>query len=196
MRVKICGITNIEDALCAIEYGADALGFVFYENSPRYISFDDAKKIIDMLPPFVERVGLFVDSSQKQIEDACCYSGISRAQLHFDVNTEFLQGCSVPILPVIRARSKDDLLKFGNIYRLVDVYSEDYGGTGQRLDLKIFDGVDISKIILAGGLNDKNLKEIEHMDFYGVDVSSSIELGKRRKDHQKMRRFIENAKAL
>jgi phosphoribosylanthranilate isomerase len=196
MRVKICGITNIEDALCAVDAGADALGFVFYEKSPRFITFEQCRKIIDSLPPFVERVGLFVEATAGEIEDGFKKSGISLAQIHFDVNDEFLQSLSVPTLPVIRAKSKEDLTKFKDRYKIVDAFTADYGGSGKRLNLEWFDEVESSKIIVAGGLNPNNLDELRGYPFYGVDVSSGVELKKGKKDCQKVRRFIQNAKTL
>jgi len=196
MRVKICGITNIEDALHAITHGADALGFVFYEKSPRYITPDSAKEIIDQLPPFVEKVGLFVNESAKEIERVSYKSHITLAQIHFDVEREFLDDINFPTLPVIRAKSQKDIGEFSDRYRLVDAYCEAYGGSGKRINLEWFDNIDCSKIILAGGLSPDNLSEIKEYDFYGVDVSSATESKKGKKDHNKVERFINNAKAL
>ena len=196
LRVKICGITNLKDALYAVECGADALGFVFYNKSPRYITPADVKRIIDKLPPFVERVGLFVNEGAETIDTICKYSDISRAQIHFDVDEESLDAIHLQTLPVVRAKSKEDILKFKNRYRLVDVFSEEYGGTGKRLNLEWFEGVDCSKIILAGGLTPTNVSEVKKFGFYGVDVSSSLELVKGKKDPKKVKQFIDNAKAI
>ena len=145
MRVKICGITNLEDALYAIECGADALGFVFYEKSPRYISPNDAKEIIKLLPPFVERVGLFVNQSAIDIETISKSSQISIAQIHFDVDEEFLDSIDFKTIPVIRAKEPQDLLKYPNRYKLVDAYTQAYGGSGKRLNIEWFEGMDNSK---------------------------------------------------
>ena len=196
MRVKICGITNIEDAFCAIEAGADALGFVFYEKSPRFVSFAKTREIIEALPPFIEKVGLFVEASAKEIESGFKGSGITLAQIHFDVDEDFIDSLRVPNIPVIRANSKDDLKKFENRYRLVDAYSDSYGGSGKRLNLEWFEGVDCSKIIIAGGLSPNNLEELGGFGFYGVDVSSGVELHKGKKDCKKVEDFIKNAEAL
>ena len=152
MRIKICGITNLKDALHAVECGADALGFVFYNKSPRYITPAAAKRIIDKLPPFVERVGLFVNEGVETIDTVCKYCDISRAQIHFDVDEESLDAIGLQTLPVVRAKGPEDLTKFKERYRLVDAYTESYGGSGVRLNLDWFNGVDCSKIILAGGL--------------------------------------------
>jgi len=196
MRVKICGITNLKDALHAVDCGADALGFVFYNKSPRYITPTAAKRIIDKLPPFVERIGLFVNEGVETIDTVCKYSDISRAQIHFEVDEESLDAISLQTLPVVRATCAEDVKKFSNRYRLVDAFSEAYGGTGKRLNLEWFKGVDCSKIIIAGGLNAENLHELRGYGFYGIDVSSGVESIKGKKDPKKVKIFIANAKSL
>ncbi len=196
MKVKICGITNIKDARHAVACGADALGFVFYNQSPRYITPAAAKKIIDELPPFVERVGLFVNEGVETIDTICRYTGISLAQIHFDVDEESLDIITPKTLPVVRVRSAEDLQKFSDRYRLVDAYSEAYGGTGKQLNLEWFEGMDCSKIILAGGLTPDNLEAVKKLGFYGVDVSSGVESVKGKKDPKKVEQFIANAKSI
>ncbi len=196
MRVKICGITNVKDALHAVECGADALGFVFYNKSPRYITPTAAKRIIDQLPPFVERVGLFVNEGVETIDTVCKYCDISRAQIHFDVDEESLDTIGLQTLPVVRAQCAEDIYTFKNRYRLVDAYSEVYGGTGKRLNLEWFEGVDCSKIILAGGLTPDNVEEVKSYGFYALDVSSGVEAIKGKKDPVKVKEFINNAKRL
>ncbi|HSR74098.1 MAG TPA: phosphoribosylanthranilate isomerase [Sulfurovum sp.] len=196
MRIKICGITNLKDALHAIECGADALGFVFYSKSPRYITPAAAKRIIDKLPPFVERVGLFVNEGVETIDTVCRYSDISRAQIHFDVDEESLDAVGLQTLPVVRAKSPEDLLRFKDRYRLVDAYSEEFGGSGKRLNLEWFKDVDCSKIILAGGLTPENVSQVKGFGFYGLDVSSGVESVKGKKDPEKVKQFIANAKSL
>ncbi len=196
MRVKICGITNLRDALHAVECGADALGFVFYNQSPRYITPKEAKRIIDQLPPFVERVGLFVNEGVETIDTVSRYSNISLAQIHFDVDEESLDAIAPKTLPVVRARSAEDVQTFADRYRLVDVFCEGYGGSGKRLNLEWFEGVDCSRIILAGGLTPENIAEVKAFGFYGVDVSSGVESFKGKKDPYKVERFLRNAKSL
>jgi len=196
MRVKICGITNLRDALHAVACGADALGFVFYKQSPRYITPKDAKHIIDKLPPFVERVGLFVNEGVETIDTVSKYCDISRAQIHFDVDEESLDAIGLQTLPVIRAKGPEDLTQFKDRYRLVDAHTEAYGGSGQRLNLDWFNGVDCSKIILAGGLTPENVAQVKKLGFYGVDVSSGVESVKGKKDPKKVQQFILNAKSL
>ena len=196
MRVKICGITNLQDALHAIEMGADALGFVFYEQSPRYISVEDARDISAQLPPFIERVGLFVNEESKKIDDIVRQSSMSLAQIHFDVDELFLDSIESKTLPVVRAKRREDIEQFAGQYRLVDAYCEAYGGSGKRLNLEWFDGMDCSQIILAGGLSADNLSTLEGYGFYGVDVSSGTEAQKGIKDPKKVESFIRNAKSL
>ena len=195
MRVKICGITNLEDALHAVTCGADALGFVFYDRSSRYITPDAAKKIIEQLPPFVERVGLFVNEGVESINAVCRYADISLAQIHFEMDEASLDTIALKTLPVIRAQKPEDVHTFSERYRLVDAYCEAYGGSGKRLNLEWFEGVDCSKIILAGGLTPDNISEVKKYGFYAVDISSGVEAVKGKKDPQKVEKFIRNAKS-
>ncbi|MBN2721232.1 MAG: phosphoribosylanthranilate isomerase [Campylobacterales bacterium] len=196
MKVKICGITNLDDATIACQAGADALGFVFYEESPRYILPQKAKEIIKNLPPFVKTVGLFVNVKALEADNICTFAGIDIAQIHFEANDEFFRQLQTPYIRVIRAASKEDIEKYKDEYIIVDAYVESYGGEGKRIALDWFDGVDCSKIILAGGLTSENLHELEKYNFYGVDVSSGVEISKGKKDHIKVREFIINAKRL
>ena len=196
MRVKICGITNLEDALQAAHAGADALGFVFYEPSPRYVTPQKTAEIIAQLPPFVERVGLFVNTTPERVNQIVRQAGISTAQIHFEVDEAFLDAIDVPTLPVIRVQTPGDLDRFSDRYRLVDAFVEGYGGEGKRLALKWFADCDNSRTILAGGLTPENLRQIEGMGFYGVDVSSGVERSKGKKDPRKVERFIRYAQSL
>lgn len=190
MRVKICGITNLEDALNAIEAGADALGFVFYDKSPRYIDPKEAKKIIDQLPPFVQSVGLFVNMYAAQVDFICKLSGVDIAQIHFEADEKFFHSLQTKHLKVVRAKTADDLLLYNDQYRIVDAFVESYGGEGKRLNLDWFKNIDCSKIILAGGLSVSNLNELKDFNFYSVDVSSGVEKEKGIKDKQKMIDFV------
>jgi len=193
-KVKICGITNIEDALYAANAGADALGFVFYSKSPRFVKPQIAKKIIKQLPPFVKTVGLFVNESADTINSYAKELGLDIAQIHFEVDEDFFCQIKVATLPVIRVQSRKDLFKFPNRYKIVDSYSKSYGGSGKRLNLEWFDGLDCSKIILAGGLNEQNVEQTLKYGFYGVDVSSGVEATYGKKDFKKVKQFINNAK--
>lgn len=194
MRCKICGITSYEDAMVAIEAGADAIGFVFYEKSPRYISPLDAKAIIDKLPPFVEKVGLFVNVDAQIINSYIQESACTLAQLHFEAADEVYEQLFVPYIKVIRAKTKEDISKYSDEYRLVDAYCETYGGAGKKLNIDWFKDTDNSKIILAGGLDITNVSALKEYGFYGVDVSSGVEISHGKKDPNKVKDFINNAK--
>lgn len=193
MKVKICGITNLEDALDAINVGADALGFVFYEPSPRYIRPIDAKKIVEKLPPFVQTVGLFVNESSKHINDICKVAHMQLAQIIDDEDTTEFDNLEVKYVKVERIASKEDLEDLEDNFKLVDAFVPGFGGEGKRIALDWFEGIDCSKIILAGGLKAENLKELKGFGFYGVDVSSGVEQSKGKKDKQKMIDFIKTA---
>ena len=193
MRTKICGITSSEDAMMAINAGANALGFVFYEKSPRFISISQAKKIISGLPPFVEKVALFVNEDADTIDKTCQEVGATLAQLHFEVSDELCNSLKIPHIKVVRAKKREDILKYSNEYRLVDAYCEAYGGAGKRINIEWFKGLDCSKMILAGGLNHENVASLKSYGFFGVDVSSGVEKEYGIKDTQKVQEFIKNA---
>ncbi len=192
-RIKICGITNLKDAIDAIEAGADALGFVFYSKSARYIEPESAKKIIKQLPPFVQMVGLFVNETPENIKHITKISIIDTAQIHFDVEDDFFDTLEIKFIKVVRAKSKEDILKYKDEYRLVDAFVSEFGGEGKRLNLKWFDGIDCSKITLAGGLTEQNLKELKNYNFCSIDVSSGVEISKGKKDKKKMIDFCKEA---
>ena len=191
MRVKICGITNLEDALKAIELGADAIGFIFWEKSKRFIEFKKAKEIIKRLPPSVERVGVFVNKTANEINKISKDIGLSLVQIHFEVDSSFFDKLNVKYLKVVRAKSKDDIKKYENEYRLIDAFVKEYGGSGKRIPLDWFEGVDRRKIILAGGVGKDNIKKIKKMGFFGVDLSSSVEKEPGKKDFIKLKEFFE-----
>ena len=167
MRVKICGITNLQDALDAINAGANALGFVFYKKSPRYITPLNAKKIVEQLPPFIQTV----DDEEK-------------------LNYELLK---IKFIKVVRAKIFQDIKKLSDDYYLIDAFVDSFGGEGKRVALEWFENIDCSKFILAGGLTSNNLKEINGYGFYAVDVSSGVEESKGKKSKQKMIDFIKEA---
>ena len=193
MRVKICGITNLQDALDAVNAGANALGFVFYANSPRYITPFKAKEIVEKLPPFVQTVGLFVNENEDFINEVCSESKMQLAQIIDDneiLNYELLK---IKSIKVIRVKSQKDLKNLNKDYYLLDAFVDGFGGEGKRVALEWFENIDCSKFILAGGLTSNNLKEINGYGFYGVDVSSGVEESKGKKSEQKMIDFIKEA---
>ena len=195
MWVKICGITNLEDALCAVKCGADALGFVFYPKSPRYISPQYAHEIVKQLPLHVEKIGLFVETSPEEINLTCKEARMDKAQIHFDVDEDFLKALAFPYLRVVRAKNPNDVTRFAETLRLVDAHVQSFGGEGERLSLSWFEKSDNSRIILAGGLSALNIEEVKPLGFYGVDVSSGVEQRKGIKDHVKVKAFLQKAKA-
>jgi len=195
MRVKICGITNYEDAKFACDNGADALGFVTYNKSPRFIEVEKIKEIIKRLPPFVTKTVLFVNVSSDYINKVISYTKANLAQIHFDVDEEFLKKLNCNYIRVVRAKEKSDIDKFRG-YKIVDAYVKSYGGSGKRLNLEWFKNRDNSKTILAGGLNPDNLDEVKDFGFYGVDVSSGVEKEIGKKDKEKIKKFIQKAKGI
>ena len=194
MRVKICGITNLQDALEAINAGANALGFVFYSKSPRYITPGAALKIVEKLPPFVQMVGLFVNEDEVFINEVCKDSKMQMAQIIDDNEIINYEALEVKYIKVVRAKEKKDLANLNKEYYLIDAFVDDFGGVGKRIALEWFEGIDCSKLILAGGLNANNIKELDDFGFYGLDVSSGVESQiKGKKDRFKMIDFVKEA---
>jgi phosphoribosylanthranilate isomerase len=203
-RVKICGITNLEDALAAVEYGADAVGFVLYRQSPRYTEPSRVREIIRQLPPYVTTVGLFVDAQESEIRSTVEECGIDLIQFQGNEPPDLCHQFSQRAIKAIHVRDRESLVSLSR-YRvralLLDTYQEgEYGGTGKRFDwdLAVAAKVAAGRIILAGGLTPENVREaVCKVHPYGVDVSSGVEgRVKGKKDHEKIRRFIEAAKGL
>jgi phosphoribosylanthranilate isomerase len=201
LRIKICGITNREDALAAIDCGADALGFVFYSESPRAITPEKAKSIVSEFQPFVTSVGVFVNEAKSELERIADYAGLNILQLH---GTESPDDCCInkTVIKAIRVKELTDLEPL-NQYKsvsafLLDTYApHSIGGTGQRFNWEIaIEAKKFGKIILAGGLTPDNVAEAIKTVFpYGIDVCSGVESKKKgKKDHKKLRQFIERAR--
>jgi len=200
VHVKICGITNIEDALAAVDYGADALGFIFFPESPRYVPPETAREITSLLPPFVATVGVFVNETEQKMREVMQYSGMNVLQLHGE---EAPAICAVwhRVIRALRVKDFTDLKPLEAWSRvssfLLDTYSPGkFGGTGQIFNWDIaVEAKRFGNIILSGGLNPDNIeKAIRLVRPYAVDVSSGIEEKKGKKDLKKMRLFIERAK--
>lgn len=200
-KVKICGITNYDDAIYASECGADALGFVFYKKSPRYINPADAQAIIKKLPPFIQSVGLFVNHTKDEINQINHLVDLNLFQFHGDEDPLFCQSLSHPFIKAIRVKDKNDIINaFSNFQLakaiLVDKFSNHtYGGTGESFDWSLIPKNHQKPMILAGGLNCNNItKAINETNPYAVDVSSGVELSKGKKDPQLIKKFITCAK--
>jgi len=200
VKVKICGITNEDDALQAVDAGADALGFVFYNLSPRCITFAAAERIIRRLPPFVSAVGVFVNNPATFIASAVERSGIGVVQLHGDESPAFCAGLRYKVVKAFRVRditSLEAIRNFPVSGYLLDAYVPGtYGGTGLAFN---WETARVAKqygpIILAGGLKPSNvLKAVETVAPYGIDVSSGVESAPGKKDHAKVAELIRRAK--
>jgi phosphoribosylanthranilate isomerase len=199
-RVKICGITNLEDALFAADAGADALGFIFYAQSPRFIAPDRAREIVLRLPPFVAKVGVFVNEELGRVKEIMAHCHLDYAQLHGDEPPEQVVALAPRAIKAVRVRSAADierLAQYQAVAYLLDAYHPTKpGGTGETWDWELATAAkQYGPIILAGGLTPDNVADaIERVHPYAVDVSSGVEAATGIKDHQKVRRFIMAAK--
>lgn len=197
VRSKICGITRIEDALAAVDAGADAIGFVFYAKSPRAVSVEQARAITAALPPFITTVGLFVNISRCELTEILEIVPLDLLQFHGDETPEDCDGYHRPYIKALRVQAGDDIAASCRAYSrasgiLLDTYVAGVpGGTGEAFDWSLIPQTLSKPIILAGGLTPDNVAQaIAQVRPYAVDVSGGVEMSKGIKDHDKIRAFM------
>ena len=200
-RVKICGITRVEDALTAAHSGADAIGLVFYPGSPRHVSVSQAAMIMGALPPFITSVGLFVNAEAKAINAILQDLPLALLQFHGDEPASFCRQFKRPYLKAVRVKPSLDLLQYAAGYPdaqglLLDAYVEGIaGGTGQTFDWHLIPAGLPLPLVLSGGLNPDNVAAaIKHTKPWAVDVSSGVEAAKGIKDAAKIAAFMQGVK--
>lgn len=204
VRVKICGITNVDDALEAVRLGADALGFVFYAGSPRHVTPDEVLAITRKLPPFVTLVGVFVNEPVTVVHGIAERCGLDVVQLHGDETPEHCDMMNLRVIKAFRVRdwsSLDPIMNYRVSAVLLDSYTAgEYGGSGKRFNWEIAtEAAKIRPVILSGGLTPENVAEAASIvQPYAVDVSTGVEVtgDKRRKDSYKMKTFIDNLRSI
>ena len=196
-RIKICGITRVEDALAAARLGADAVGLVFYAGSPRAVTPQRAREIIDALPPFVVPVGLFVNADAAAVRDTLAAAPVQLLQFHGEETPDFCAGFGRPFLRALRVRPGGDLLQYAREFHaakglLLDAWVEGvHGGTGATFDWSLIPPDLPLPVILSGGLNPDNVEQaVRRVRPWAVDVSSGVESAKGIKDAAKIEAFI------
>jgi len=200
VKVKVCGMTNLDDVLSAVDAGADALGFIFYKKSPRSVNMKIVSEIVSKLPPFVDAVGVFVNETADKINKIADRCKLDKVQLHGDESPAFCRKIKRKVIKAIRIKdlqSVKQLSGYSVSGFLLDTFSEDnYGGTGKIFDWNLaHPAKKFGPIILAGGLNPENVKKVIQIARpYGVDACSGLESHPGVKDHKKMRTFIKNVK--
>jgi phosphoribosylanthranilate isomerase len=202
VKVKICGITNLEDAQAAVEMGADLLGFNFFEKSPRYIEPEKAAEIIAKLPAFVDTVGVFVNPTIDEIKQQIVGGRLNWVQLHGDESPEFcdsLSSLSVKTIKAIRVKDESSIKLAEQYYTdavLLDAFDPHrYGGTGIAFDWNVVGYIN-KRVFLAGGINPENVRQAIELGVYGIDVCSGIESSPGKKDHEKMKKLFENIREI
>ena len=194
-RIKMCGLTREADVDAAVAAGADAIGFVFYPPSPRYVSPERAAELARRVPPFVEVVGLFVNATPAEIEATCAQVPLNLLQFHGDESPEDCRRYHRPYIRAARVRPGLDLVEFARSFGdarglLLDAFVEGYGGGGHVFDWALIPPALPLPLILSGGLNAANVGEaLQRVCPVAVDVSSGIEAGKGIKDHSKIAAF-------
>jgi phosphoribosylanthranilate isomerase len=196
-RVKICGITRVEDALAAARLGAHAVGLVFYPGSPRAVTPAQALAIIDALPPFVVPVGLFVNAEIRVVRETLAVAPVQLLQFHGDEAPEFCAGFGLPYLRAVRVRAGTDLLQYAQKFHaakglLLDAFVDGVrGGTGATFDWSLIPRELPMPVILSGGLNPDNVElAVRSVRPWAVDVSSGVESAKGIKDALKIEAFM------
>lgn len=203
-QIKICGITNAQDAINASRLNVDMLGFVFYKKSKRYVESKAAGEIVKKLPPSIKKVGVFVDEKPGRVRAIAEELSLDMLQFHGDETPKYCDSFEdrYKVIKAFRIRDKKDLSKINDYdtdFYLLDTYEErSAGGTGKAFDWKILKDFEILQpIILAGGLTPKNVAgAIEELSPYGVDVSTGVETRPGEKDLRLMKEFINNARKL
>jgi phosphoribosylanthranilate isomerase len=202
VKVKICGITNLADGLAAADAGADAVGFVFYEKSPRAVSVDVASSIARDLPPVIVKVGIFVNAPEEAVSEAAEKCGLDLLQFHGDESPEYCLRFGLMSIKAFRIQDRASLSALPNYEThawLLDAYSRSQlGGTGATFNWDL--ALEAKKwgrpIFLAGGLTPQNVADaVRQAEPYAVDVSSGVEASPGRKDHTKVKAFVKAAKA-
>lgn len=201
MKVKICGITNTEDALLCENEGADALGFIFYKQSKRYISPGDASEIVKRLSPFTAKVGVFVNEEAEIINEIINKTGLSVVQLHGDQGMDLISKIDCPVIKVFNVSDDfdfDRLKLFTGLPILLDTFSKDaYGGTGIQFNHSLIPESIRNKIILAGGISEDNLEDILSKFIpAAIDVSSSLDISPGKKSSAKVKSFFKKLNQL
>jgi len=200
VRVKICGITRLEDAAVAARAGADAIGLVFYPPSPRCLSPDQARRLRRALPPFVTAVALFVNPTREAVERVLTEVHPDVLQFHGEEDPAFCAQFGVPYIKACRVKEGTDLLEYFTPYAdaqgwLADAYVEAYGGVGARFDWSLVPALRDRPLILSGGLSVANVGEaLRVVKPWGVDVSSGVEVAKGIKDAAMIEAFIAEVK--
>ena len=197
-RVKICGITRVEDALKAVELGADAIGLVFYAPSPRNVSIQQAMEIANQVPAFVSVVGLFVDAEAGFVNEVISQVKLDLLQFHGDETPEECAQYRLPFIKAIRVKIDTNLVQYADKFMaakalLLDAYTEGVaGGTGNVFDWNLIPKNLVKPVILAGGLNVNNVAQaIEQVQPYAVDISGGVEAAKGIKDAAKIAAFMQ-----
>jgi len=197
VRVKICGITRVEDACAAIEAGADMIGLNFYAQSPRYVELDRARDIRAAVGSRATVVGVFVNAERTYMDERLRAASLDMIQFSGDEDDTALAGWPVPSIATRRLRPGElsSVTPHHADYVLLDAFDTKLlGGTGSRIPLDLLRAVDLSRAFVAGGLNPDNVAEVAALEPYAVDCASGVESSPGVKDHDKLRSFVENAK--
>ncbi len=201
VKVKVCGMTNLNDVQVAVEAGTDAVGFIFYKKSPRFVNVKTVREIVSELPPFVNAVGVFVNETADQINKIADRCNLDRVQLHGDESPTFCKKIRRRVIKAFRVKDVQSLKRLSDYSVssfLLDTFSEEQqGGTGKVFDWNlVHPAKKYGSVILAGGLTPSNVRQaIQRVQPYGVDVCSGVEIQPGIKDHDKMRTFLKNVKA-
>ena len=207
-RIKMCGVTRDKDVEAGINAGLDALGFIFYDKSPRNVTPDYVRSVVSRMGPFTDSIGVFVDRQREEVEEIVEYCGLTHAQLHGNENPKYCERVERFVSPcrVIKAfrvseqSVKEDFAPYGDVIHgyLLDTYSKGIaGGTGHTFDWSIIEKLELQRpLVLAGGLSPDNVEEaLKQVRPFGLDVNSGVEVEPGIKDHAKLFEFVRKVRA-
>ena len=206
VKVKVCGITNLEDALRAVEFGADFLGFNFYPPSPRYITPEKTREILAELPAPIGNVALFVNERREKVREILAYGSLAGGrqafcglQFHGEEEADYCRGWELKVIKAFRLKNRESLAGMYDCpadFYLLDSWAAGYGGSGSPFPWRWLEGLRADRLVLAGGLDPENVQEaVRRVRPFGVDVCTGVEARPGMKDHEKLKAFILAAKS-
>lgn len=196
VRVKVCGMRDPAQVSQLVDLGVDAIGMIFYSKSARNVSLEQARAVRNVVPAFVSLVGVFVDMTVEEVNEVAKEAGLDLVQLHGNQDGEFASKLNIPYVRAIRVENSEVVESEISVHEnargfLLDTFSKDaFGGTGHRINDNLLINTDITRFILAGGINPENIEEVLKLQPYAIDINSGVETSPANKDIEKVKKIL------